>query len=82
MLKSDILAAEYRGRAEQAFAAAEGSSLPQVRLKHQSAASVWLDLAVFQDQRTVAHTQAVAARRLAESDVISIAPILGETRNA
>ncbi|RAK55968.1 hypothetical protein DJ017_16350 [Phenylobacterium soli] len=66
MIKSRILAPEYLGRAAQSFAAAAASPLPQVRLRHQFAASVWLDLAVFEDQRT-SHLQAVAVRLLAQA---------------
>lgn len=77
MLKSDILAAEYRGRAQHALSTAEASLLPQVRLKHESAASVWLDLAAAQDQRT-AHAKKVAARLLAQADLVRLAPTTGE----
>lgn len=74
MARSEILAAEYRGQARRAMATAEASLLPQVRLKHQLAVSAWLDLAVFQDQRT-AHSAAVAARLAVAADPGAPAPI-------
>jgi hypothetical protein len=78
MLKSEILAAEYRGRAQQALTAAEASPLQQVRLKHQSAASVWQGLAELQD-RCAAHTQATAARLAAPAPLTRAAPAPGDT---
>lgn len=81
MLKSDTLAAEYRDRAQSALAMAESCPLPQVRLKLETAASVWLDLAVAQDQRT-AHAKKIAARLLAETRLVGVASDAGETAGA
>ena len=74
MLKSDILAADFRDRAQQATATAQATPLPQVRLRHEAAAVVWLGLAAAQDQRT-AHANQIAApvRVRAESDAIAAA---------
>lgn len=61
MLASDIRGAEYRAKAQQALALAESSALLQVRRRHEAAASVWFELAAFEDRRS-AHARALAAR--------------------
>jgi hypothetical protein len=77
MLKSDILATEYRGRAQCALATAEASPLLQVRLRHESAASVWLDLAAAQDRRTA---EKVAGRVTARAEPMCATSATGERR--
>jgi hypothetical protein len=59
VLRSDLRAADYRLKAEQALAAADGSCLDQVRRRHEAAAAVWNDLAQFEDRRS-ATVRAVA----------------------
>jgi hypothetical protein len=51
MTASEVRGADYRANAQQALALANSTSLPQVRLRHEEAASRWLDLASFEDQR-------------------------------
>jgi hypothetical protein len=53
MLDSDIRGADYRAKAQLALANADSSVLLQVRHRHQAAASVWLELAAFEDRRSV-----------------------------
>lgn len=52
MLASDIRAEGYRSRARQALEAAASSPLLQVRDRQRAAASVWLELAAFEDRRS------------------------------
>lgn len=61
MLDSDIRAAEYRVKAQLASANAQASALPQVRVRHEAAASVWLQLAAYEDRRS-AHAREMAER--------------------
>ena len=60
MLASDIRAADYRAKAQQALAHADASTLPQVRRRRQAAASVWFELAAFEDRRS-AHARDMMA---------------------
>lgn len=60
MLASDIRGADYRAKAQQALAHADSSTLLQVRRRHQAAASVWLELAAFEDRRS-AHAREMMA---------------------
>jgi hypothetical protein len=57
MSASEIRGADYRANAQQALALANSTSLPQVRLRHEEAASRWLDLASFEDQRAAHERQ-------------------------
>lgn len=59
MLKSEFRADLYREKASHAIWIAKTCGLPQVRDKHEHAASAWLELARREDQRSV------VARRLA-----------------
>ncbi|HEY9218861.1 MAG TPA: hypothetical protein VIO94_12470 [Phenylobacterium sp.] len=71
MLQSEVRAAEYRAKAELARAAAQASTMVQVRHRHEVAESVWRELAGSEDRRTEhAHKAArqvavTAARRAA-----------------
>lgn len=60
MLASDIRGADYRAKAQQALAHADSSTLLQVRRGHQAAASVWFELAAFED-RCSAHARELMA---------------------
>jgi len=53
MLKSQLRADEYRGKAREAAALAEASVLQQVRERHASAARKWIELAVFEEQQVL-----------------------------
>lgn len=61
MIASDIRAAEYRAKAQQALAIAESSGLIQVRRRQEAAADVWTGLATSEDRRS-AYAREVAAR--------------------
>lgn len=61
MLGSDIRGADYRAKAQLALANADSSTLQQVRRKHEAAASVWLELAAFEERRS-AHAREMTAR--------------------
>ena len=60
MLASDVRGSDYRAKAQQALAHADSSTLLQVRRRHQAAASVWLELAAFEDRRS-AHAREMMA---------------------
>lgn len=68
MLGSDVRGADYRAKAQQALANADASTLLQVRLRQEAAASVWFELAAFEDRRSAyarqmrAHAPVRAAR--------------------
>ena len=53
MLKSQIMAADYRRRAAEALEAAAESALAQVRGKLRSAAQAWIILAEMEDRRAL-----------------------------
>lgn len=55
MLKSQIKANEYRGRALDASALAEASPLERVREKHELAAATWTELAALQERVGLSH---------------------------
>ncbi|OHB34512.1 MAG: hypothetical protein A2882_10430 [Phenylobacterium sp. RIFCSPHIGHO2_01_FULL_70_10] len=59
MLKSELLAADYRRHAGEALNAAAESPLPEVRKRCRASAQSWILLAEMQDRRTL------LARRLA-----------------
>lgn len=63
MIGSDIRSADYRAKARHALAIADTCNLLQVRRRHEAAASVWLELAAFEDRRS-AYARQVAARAL------------------
>ena len=69
MLHSDIRAAGYRAKAQEALAIADASALLQVRLRLEAAASAWLGLAAFEDRRS-AYARDEAARAPARLDGI------------
>jgi hypothetical protein len=48
-----IRAADYRSRAQNAFAQAQASALQQVRERHELAAATWIELARSEDRRTL-----------------------------
>lgn len=60
MLASDIRGADYRAKAQQALAHPDSSTLLQVRRRQQAAASVWFELAAFEDRRS-AHARDMMA---------------------
>ena len=51
MLKYELKAEEYRARAREAFAAAEGATLERVREQRRAAATTWSELAEAEDAR-------------------------------
>ena len=61
MLKSEMLAAEYRRHAEEALLGAGTSPLQEVRKRHRASAQCWVLLAEMQDRRTV-HADELARR--------------------
>jgi hypothetical protein len=71
---SEARSANYRARAEQPLAVADPSCLAQVRLRHEVAASCWLELAAFEDRRTA------LGRQLADHLGAAEPPFFGLTR--
>jgi hypothetical protein len=53
LLKHELKAEEYRARAREAFAAADGETLDRVRELRRAAAATWTDLADAEDVRAV-----------------------------
>lgn len=73
MLKSELLAAEYRRNADRALCGAAESALAEVRKRCWASAQSWILLAEMQDRRTV-HAQQVARRVAAAADCGGGAP--------
>lgn len=67
VFKSDIRGADYREKAQQALDAAETTPLDQVKRRHEAAASVWSDLADFEDRRSESARAAEALVLAAEA---------------
>jgi hypothetical protein len=51
MTKGELRAAEYRARANEAWASAESAALDQVREQRRHAAAVWTSMADAEDAR-------------------------------
>ena len=74
MFKSDVRADDYRAKASDELALADASPLDQVRLKHESAASVWLTLAAAEDRRTAHAFKQEARLQARDADLLAMTP--------
>jgi hypothetical protein len=76
MLKSELLAAEYRRNANDALQGADTSALNEVRKRRRAAAQSWILLAEMQDRRTI-HAHELAQRVARAGDGAGDAPECG-----